>query len=95
MTETQAQIDLISMKELSRSRGWQIIKDNIQADIVAAAMSFADSALMSEKEIDFRRGAIFAARSLLTIDSALIARLEGELLLASANADANNPNATA
>lgn len=91
----QISADIRAMEALSASRGWQIIKESLEKDILAAAMSFADHALMSEKEIDFRRGAIFAARSLLTVDAAILARLQGEQLMASAQADATNRNATA
>ena len=87
--------DLAAIRDLQRSPGWHLLKRVIEKDIVAACMSMADTVLMTEKEIDFRRGAIFASRSLLTIDVVLASKLESDLLLASNDLDASNRNATA
>ena len=89
------QRDIRALKELRDSYGWQLIKKVIEDDIVAACFGMADSVLMSEKEIDFRRGSISAARNLLNLDSALLARLESDLLMASTDIDAFHHDATA
>lgn len=87
--------DVRALRELRDSYGWHLVKKIIEDDVVAACFSMADSVLMTEKEIDFRRGAISAARNLLNIDTALLSRLEADLLLASNGLDATTHNATA
>lgn len=76
--------DLSALRELKSHPGWQLLAGVIEKEVVAAAMQFADNPLMSEKEIDFRRGAIYATRNLLTAVDALIQRAENDVLLASA-----------
>jgi len=87
MTENDiasAELTLKSLKEIKLSRGWMAIKDAIKNDLLDACLQLADNPIMTEKEIDFRRGAISAARNFVNVLDLLIARTEGELLLASA-----------
>jgi hypothetical protein len=73
--------DIRALQGLKSHRGWAIIAETIQNEIVAAALQMADNPLMTEKEIDFRRGAIHASRSLLSVVDALITTKENDLLL--------------
>ncbi len=99
MTEIEAEAlesQLRSLKEMRDSRGWSLLKDAIKDDILNACLQMADNPVMSEKEIDFRRGAISAARNFVNALDLMIARLEGELLVASAERQTLiNPNAKA
>ena len=88
--------DVDELKALRDSRGFQIVKETIEREILAAAMQFADNPLMPEKEIDFRRGAIYACRNLLMSVDHLIQHRENDLLIALAEQQAQLPrNATA
>jgi hypothetical protein len=70
-----------ALDELQKSRGWQTVQRIMEQEVVAAAMMIADDPNMTAKEIDFRRGAIWAARQLLNLPDRLKARLETDLAL--------------
>lgn len=87
--KTNADLDAIS--DLMKSRGWQLLTDVITTDIVEAAKQFAVNPLMTEKEIDFRRGAMYAAMNFLDVPKKLRAKFEAAALLDHANELANTP----
>lgn len=100
MTENQIAVlesDLRALREMKASRGWSIMKEETEHDILKACLQMADNPVMTEKEIDFRRGAIAAARNFVNALDALIIRTENEVLLASAEkqTQTTTPNATA
>jgi hypothetical protein len=70
-----------ALDELQKSRGWQTVQRIMEQEVVTAAMLIADDPNMTAKEIDFRRGAIWAARQLLNLPDRLKARLETDLAL--------------
>jgi hypothetical protein len=86
---------LAAARALVETEGWQELRDILESEMVNAALQMADNPLMTEKEIDFRRGAIYATRNLISAPDMLIRRLESDLLMAQADQIANNPNATA
>jgi hypothetical protein len=83
--------DIRALKELKSHRGWEIVMETIKEEILSAALQFADNPLMSEKEVDFRRGAIHASRSVMSVVDVLIAMRENDKLLASAEEQTLNP----
>lgn len=99
MTEAQMEAlsgKLRSLKELKNSHGWAILMEEVKADVLAACLAMADNPVMTEKEVDFRRGAIAAARNFVNVLDILINRSESELSLASADKQTQlNLNATA
>ena len=99
MTENQTEslrADLRSLKELKDSRGWAILMVTAKEDILSACLQMADNPTMTEKEIDFRRGAISAARNFVNVLDILINQKDAELLIASAEQQTqSNLNATA
>ncbi len=70
-----------SLTSLARSNGWDYIKQVMNDEILASAYHLAESPDMTAKEIDFRRGAIWAARQLLTMPEKLLLRLENDIML--------------
>jgi len=99
VTERESQLlesNLRCLRELKDSRGWALLVEEIKADVLAACLAMADNPVMTEKEVDFRRGAISAARNVINVLDILIAKIEAELFLASAQKQAQpNLNATA
>ena len=87
--------DIRALKDLKSHRGWAIVTETIKGEILSAALQFADNPLMTEKEVDFRRGAIHAARNVMSVVDVLIATRENDRLLASADLQTLNPNASA
>jgi hypothetical protein len=71
--------DLEELQKLVASRGWVLIREAIEREVLLGAMAFGANASMSEKEIDFRRGAIMASSRLLDFPTHLISRLESEV----------------
>lgn len=80
-----AKTELRALDKLKSDRGWKIVERVMQEEQMAAAMAIASSANMTEKEIDFRRGAIWAASQLLNLPDRLMARLENDIALEKLN----------
>lgn len=70
-----------AMSTLASSDGWQYMKQVMNDEILTSAYQLAESPDMTEKEIDFRRGAIWAAKQLLNMPDKLLLKLENELML--------------
>jgi hypothetical protein len=70
--------------ELENSSGWAYAKQAMQDDILRAAYNIAESPNMTLEEINFRRGAMWAARRLLELPTALRLRLENDVLMEAA-----------
>lgn len=63
----------------------------MKEDIMRAAYNIAESPNMTIEEINFRRGAMWAARRLLELPTALRLRLENDLLMEAAVAKERTP----
>ena len=83
--------DLKDLIELSESRGWAKINKVMQDEILTLALSMARTPNMTQQQMDFQRGAIWAAEQLLNVPERLIHKLQGELALD----DATNNSAKA
>lgn len=68
-----------SLIDLSESSGWSTVNDVMKDEILQLALLMARSKEMSQQEMDFNRGAIWAAEQMLNLPSRLIHKLEGEL----------------
>lgn len=76
-----------ALEALVNSKGWQVIRTTMEAEIVEAAMAIANQAAMSQQEVDFRRGSIWAARQLLQLPERLKVQFETELALSTGTDD--------
>jgi hypothetical protein len=65
--------------ELSESKGWATLNSIMKDEIVDLALLMARSKQMSTQEVDFNRGAIWAAEQMLNMPVKLIHKMEGEL----------------
>ena len=76
---TKAQIkELIG---LSESKGWATVNEIMKEEMLQLALMMARTKEMSQQEMDFNRGAIWAAEQMLNLPARLIHKLEGELSL--------------
>jgi hypothetical protein len=91
---SQAESDKRALDKLMSSRGWAILHDTMTKELVMAAAQIAENRSMTLDEINFRRGAIWAAQQLVKLPDTLIARLEGEIAMAKAAAAMAAPNTT-
>ena len=73
--------DLKNIKSLENSNGWKTLRRVMEAEIVTAAMQIADNPNMEINEINFRRGAIWAANRMLEMPLRLTTKLEAEIAL--------------
>lgn len=71
----------IALDKLLKTQGWRIIKEVMEQEVVDAAMAIAEQPNMTLDEINFRRGSIWAAKSLLDLPEKLKMQLEAELAL--------------
>lgn len=77
--------DIAALKELAKSRGWAVLEQCMKDDILAAAMLIAENAGMTKDQIDFQRGAMWAAKRLLQLPARITQNLESNLSLENAN----------
>lgn len=83
--------DLKAIEALEATRGWKVVREIMEQEIVQSAMAIADNPRMTLDEINFRRGSIFAAKALLEMPQRLRVRLENELALAPKDDKASPP----
>jgi hypothetical protein len=83
---TKLKNDHRELKKMFESRGWAILAETMNNEVLTAALAIANSAEMSVKEIDFRRGSIWAAHQLIRLPAVLLSRLEGDIVMAEAEA---------
>jgi hypothetical protein len=67
--------------QLSESNGWATVNEVMKDEILQLALLMARSKEMSQQEMDFNRGAIWAAEQMLNLPARLIHKLEGDLSL--------------
>lgn len=77
-----AKADVKAIHEMTASRGWAIVREIMDKEVVAAAMAIAENPNMTLDEINFRRGAIWAGKQLVEIPDRLILRLNADIALA-------------
>ena len=66
---------------LQSSDGWELIKKVMEDEILQAAMQIGENPNMELNEINFRRGAIWAANRMLELPDRLKVKLENEIAL--------------
>lgn len=70
-----------SISSLERSKGWQVLHEIMEKEVLAAAMAIAETANMTSEEVNFRRGSIWAAKALLDLPARIKLQLENEVAL--------------
>tara|TARA_B110000046_G_C13013191_1_gene407586 strand:+ start:161 stop:436 length:276 start_codon:yes stop_codon:yes gene_type:complete len=73
-----------SLTAMCESPGWDTVNKVMKEEIVDLALMMARTKEMSAQEVDFNRGAIFAAEQMLNLPSRLILKLEGEIAFVAA-----------
>ena len=68
-----------SLIDMSESNSWATVNKVMKDEILELALMMARSKEMSQQEMDFNRGAIWAAEQMLNLPSRLIHKLEGEI----------------
>ena len=76
---------LKAVDNLLNSKGWTIVMEIMHEEILASAMSIAETPSMELDEINFRRGSIWAAKQMLELPVRLRQKLEGDIALHSAD----------
>lgn len=66
---------------LSESKGWATVNEIMKEEMLQLALMMARTKEMSQQEMDFNRGAIWAAEQMLNLPVRLIHKLESELSL--------------
>lgn len=70
-----------ALTTLFKSKGWAILTEVMEQEILASAKSMGGSATMGTDELHFRRGAIFAADRLLTLPEIMLNNLDTSILM--------------
>ena len=63
---------------LTKSQGWNVLREIMEEEILQAAMQIAENSNMTLDEINFRRGSIWAAKTMLDLPERLRMKLEAE-----------------
>ena len=75
------QSQLKKLVALQKSDGWKIVNEIMKDEILQLALLMARSKEMSQQEMDFNRGAIWAAEQMLNLPKKITHKLEGEIAL--------------
>ena len=67
--------------DLAESKGWSHVNEVMRQEILQLALSMARTQEMTQQQMDFQRGAIWAAEQLLNLPERLVHNLAGELSL--------------
>lgn len=67
--------------KLEGSEGWKYIQDVMRDEVLRAAYALAEDDNPSYEQLQFRRGAMWAARRLLELPARLRQNLESELII--------------
>ena len=70
-----------AVDQLLRSKGWEVVREIMEAEILASAIQIAEKTQMPLDEINFRRGSIWAGKQLLDLPTRLMQRLEADVRL--------------
>lgn len=84
--------DIKALDVLANSRGWALIRQRMEAEAVQAALMLGDQRDMTEQQIHFQRGAIWAARQLIDVPAKLKALLQSQLPFEAGPTDAGPTN---
>lgn len=74
-----------AVKALIESDGWRLLSQKLSEELVTASLSMAQNPRLSHDEIQYQRGAIWAASNLPGIPARMLASLENELLMQQIN----------
>lgn len=72
------------LEELLSSNGWGILQRKMQDEILTAAYQLAENKQLSVDEINFRRGAMWAARRMIELPTNMKMLIDNELLMEAA-----------
>ena len=72
------------LEELLSSNGWGILQRKMQDEILSAAYQLAENKQLSVDEINFRRGAMWAARRMIELPTNMKMLIDNELLMEAA-----------
>ena len=67
--------DIAELKKLAASRGWQIIRSTLEQDHKRSISDMGNPS-MTEAEMHFRRGAIYASTNMLRTPELILSSLE-------------------
>lgn len=74
--------DLKALEDLRASRGWAIMRDRMEAEILQAARNLGNQIVLPPQAVDFQRGAIWAAGQLIEMPTRIIQEIQTDLTLA-------------
>lgn len=83
-TVSQLQAEIESLGQLKDSNGWKLIVTALKDSIWNATASLTDQANLDKTQIDYVRGAIRAARDLMTMPDIVEQSLKTELQIRNA-----------
>ena len=92
MTPKQKQVAIDAML---KSKGWQVIKDEMEKSILQAAYQLCDGPAMTIEDVHFRRGSMWAARKFVELPSVVSQVLNNNILMDAANRGELKESATA
>lgn len=91
MSDVEKKIKQIeNLKKLLNSPGWLYIQEVMNQEIVKAAYSMAEATPKSLDQINFERGAMWAARRCLDLPQRLMQILESEATMLAAQEQLNS-----
>jgi hypothetical protein len=69
------------LEELMASSGWALLESKMKDEIVNAAFAMAENARLTVDEMNFRRGAMWAARRVIELPTNMKTLIDNDLLM--------------
>tara|TARA_B100000780_G_scaffold146758_1_gene102526 strand:+ start:307 stop:552 length:246 start_codon:yes stop_codon:yes gene_type:complete len=78
-----------------KSKGWQVVQEEMEKSILQAAYQLCDGPAMSIEEVHFRRGSMWAARKFIDLPEVVSQILNNNILMDAAHLGELKESATA
>lgn len=85
MNPTQLAHDVKAVRDLIESRGWAILKEIQEREILEVAKQMGTPG-MTPDQMHYRSGVLWSAQKLLQLPESVLMRLEGDLAMATTGA---------
>lgn len=87
-TDNQLDQDLKALGDMIASRGWHVLMEFLEGDLIASCVGMGSGPTISNDELRFRAGAIYAANNLIKAPTKIVEMLRAELAIREAAAKA-------
>lgn len=87
-TDALIETELKALEDLLASRGWGVLMEFLEGDLIASCVAVGDNPRITNDELRFRAGAIYAANNMVKAPRIIVEQYKAELVIREAAAKA-------